>query len=935
MPENQIEKLLLENIKNQAAFFVFPTQTSADLWADKIVLTSEIKAVAMERFLVWDKFKSSSIRSRQLQKKSVPSAMRSIFISNLIELNAQKPFLKNLIVPEYAKSASGFTNWLTSLLPPLFTWKKHFQEANIQPDPEDLDLLELYRRYKEFLDSNNLFDPAWETPPFVPDGNHYFIFFPEILSDYAEYESILENSPESITVVHLSGEILAQKPQAVHFMKNSRQEIRAICLYLRKLHNEKAIQWNEIAVNVPDIESYGPYLERDFRLYQIPFVSRNAVSLDSTGTGNFFAQLLNCRQQNFSFESIKNLLLNNCLPWKKEIPIFGLIEFGKENNCVCSFEYQDEKIDVWNKSFQNPKEHPDEQARLFYGDLKKYVNSLVNSKTFSEIRKNYFIFRDCFFDMSLCTEDSDNILSRCITELSVLIELEKSYGFSLSSPFDFYSTYLSGIKYLAQTSQRGVQILPYKLASCAPFKAQVVLDASQSGISVVYRQLSFLRDDKRKILLDGKDDPDVSELFVKLYEMNSTEVPVFFTCASKTFTGYAQSSSYLAELELENDESLKNLLENDFYIEEKKFLLNPEGNFPDEITLTEKNGIDFWKKSQKFQEPDISESIKIEKNKISAGKIFSPDKKIQISSTTLKKFFTCPRLWAIEETGNLSEQNNEAEIADHRTLGNLYHKIFELFCTELKGRNLPLHVENDRLSENYMEILLSNIESALVSEKNSYLTKELLKTTKPSVIKTAVNAVSTFSKIFQGCTIFATEEKYSFTDEEKNCIFNGRIDCLLLDPSSAELFLVDFKSFSSAIPENIFYEENSGGVAEEFPDFQMPMYLHLLQNQKKPANVENCCFFNVTKAETTQVFGEALASRVALLKPNARKSRNVRTAEDFSLTMEKFKEAAELFIQRIQDGDFSVSDETQNFETCGKCRCKALCRRTFNVSRQK
>lgn len=103
--------------------------------------------------------------------------MRSIFISNLIELNAQKPFFKNLIVPEYAKSASGFTNWLTSLLPPLFTWKKHFQEANIQPDPEDLDLLELYRRYKEFLDSNNLFDPAWETPPFVPDGNHYFIFF--------------------------------------------------------------------------------------------------------------------------------------------------------------------------------------------------------------------------------------------------------------------------------------------------------------------------------------------------------------------------------------------------------------------------------------------------------------------------------------------------------------------------------------------------------------------------------------------------------------------------------------------------------------------------------------------------------------------------------------------------------------------------------------
>ena len=583
MAQNLIEKLLLENIKKQNEFFVFPTQTSADLWADRIVLTSKIKAVAMERFLVWDKFKSSSIRSKQQQKTSVPSAMRSIFVSNLIEENAQKPFLKNLIVPEYAKSASGFTNWLTSLLPPLFTWKKHFLEAKIQPDQEDLDLLELFDRYQNFLEQHNFFDPAWETPPFVPDGNHYFIFFPEILSDYAEYESILANSPQSITMVHLSEEILTQKPQNVHFMQNSRQEIRSVCLYLRDLHEQKNIPWNEIAINVPDLESYGAYLERDFKIYQIPFVSRNATPLTSTGAGNFFSQLLNCKQQNFSFESIKNLLLNNNLPWKQEIPIFQLIKFGKENNCVCSFEYKNEKIDVWNKSFQSPKENPDEQAHLFYNNLKKDVNLLVNSKNFSEIRKNYFIFREHFFDMNLCSENSDNILSRCITELGELIKLEESYNFSLPNPFNFYATYLSGINYLAQTKQRGVQILPYKLASCAPFKAQVVLDSSQSGISVVYKQLSFLRDDKRKILMNGKDDPNVSELFVKLYEMNSVQEPVFFTCAAKTFTGYAQSSSYLSEIELKNDENLKNLLKNDLYIEEKESFQNPTENFPKKI----------------------------------------------------------------------------------------------------------------------------------------------------------------------------------------------------------------------------------------------------------------------------------------------------------------------------------------------------------------
>ncbi len=932
MTENLIEKLLLENIKNQSAFFVFPTQTSADLWADRIVSTGSAKAVAMERFLVWDKFKSSSIRSRQLQKTSVPSAMRSIFVSNLIEENARKPFLKNLISPEYADSASGFTKWLAGLIPSLFTWKNHFQKSGMQPDQEDQDLLELYKRYSEFLDQHNFFDPAWETPPFVPDGNHYFIFFPEILSDYSEYEQILENSPESITAVHVPQEILSQKPQNVHLMQNSRQEIRAVCLHLRQLHEQKNIPWNEIAVSVPDLESYGPYLERDLEIYQIPYVTKNAEDLNSTGAGNFFSLILNCKQQNFSFESIKNLLLNNNLPWKDENRIFSLIEFGKENNCVCSFEFNNEKIDIWSKSFQNPKENPDEQSRLFYVQLKKDINSLANSKNFAEIRRNYFIFREHFFDMSLCSENSDNILSRCVTELAELINLEENYHFQLSNPLSFYSSYLSGIKYLAQTKQRGVQILPYKLGSCAPFKAQVVLDSSQSGLSVVYKQLSFLRDDKRKILLNGKDDPNVSELFAKLYEMNSIEEPVFFTCAEKTFTGYAQASSYLSEIEFKNDENLKNLLENDFYLDEKKFFLNPEAGFPKKITGTEKKGIDFWKNSQKFQEPDVSESIKIEKNKIAAGKLFSADKKIQISSTTLKNFFTCPRLWAIEEIGKLSEQKNEAEIADHRMLGNLYHKIFELFCKELKSQNIPLQIENDSLPENLMKILREKIDEALLTEKNSYLSKELLKTTKSSVARTAVNAVSTFSKIFQGCTVFASEEKYFFTDEEKNCIFNGRIDCILLDPSTTELFLVDFKSFTSAIPENFLYDESS--AAWEFPDFQMPMYLFLLQNQKKPLEVENCCFFNVSKAETTQVFGQELCERILAAKPKSKKPKNALTAEDFAPTREKFSEAVSLFIQRIQDSDFSVSDEAQNFETCGKCRCKAVCRRTFNVSRQ-
>lgn len=931
---NLIEKTILEHIYDQGAFFIFPTQTAADNWADRIVTESNVKAVAMERFSTWDKFKSSSIRGQHQQKKSVPSAMRSIFVSELIAKNAENPFLKSLIVPKYAKSASGFENWLTTLLPSLFNWKKHFENEKLIPDDEDKDLLTLYNSYSNFLEKHNYFDPAWETPPFKPDGNHYFVFFPEILSDYFEYESILKGSPESITLIFVPQTKANESLQSVHLLPNSRTEIRTVCLYLRSLHENENINWNEIAVSVPDVETYIPYIERDFTIYQIPFVSRNAIPLNSSGTGNFFKQILNCSEQDFSYESIKNLLLNDNLPWKKEIPTFDFLEFGKENNCVCSFEYNGKKTDIWKESFKNPKKNPDEIASRFYESIKENITKIALSKSFAEIRKNYFIFRNNFFDMNLCSEKSNNILSRCITELGELINLEEEFKntenkIKLPNPFSFYVNYLSKINYLAQTDKTGVQILPYKLSSCAPFKAQIVVDSSQNGLSVIYKQFSFLRDDKRKLLMNGKEDPNVSELFVKLYEMNSINQKVFFTCASKTFSGYAQSSSYLSELELKNDEIVKNLLENDFYIDEKKYFLDFTSNLPKKITITEKNGFDFWKKSQKTSNSDIQKSVKIEKDKILASNLFSTDKKIQISSTTLKNFFFCPRLWAIEKIGNLTEQINVAEIADHRTLGNLYHKIFELFCKELQKQNLLLKVDGENLPKEYNEILLLKIEEAIKTERNSFLSKELLKTTKSGIIKTVTNAIFIFSKIFNDCKIFSSEGIYEYENAEQNCIYNGRIDCLLLDPSSTELFLVDFKSFDSAIPKTIFYDETE----DEIPDFQMPMYLYLLENQKKAQKVENCCFFNVTKAEITQVFGSELAERVAFAF--GKKTRKPPyEAKDFEETRKKFSEMSELFINRINNFDFKVSEKEQNYEVCNECRQKALCRRTFTVSRK-
>ncbi|WP_191017799.1 exodeoxyribonuclease V subunit gamma [Treponema zioleckii] len=373
--KNPIEQKLIQNIFDQNVIFVFSTGLSADLWADRATKITQATAVATERFMAWDDFKSKSIRGQKQDKTSVPSTLRDIFAANIILQNGEKQFLKNLIVPKFAKESSGFTNWISSLLPGLRLWgekklceiepnqkeavktipteeilKKLSQNAESDFfDDEDCDFLEIFNRYNNFLNQNALFDPAWETPPFKADGKKYILFYPEILSDWIEYENILKSSPE-IEIVNVPE--ADSTPPSVDFYKNSRSEIRNVALYLRNLHDKKGVLWTDIAVNVPDLENYAPYIQRDFKIYGIPNNLRNGKNLSESGAGALFRQILECVQNKFSFESVKKLLLNSELPWLDGELNSQLIEFGKINNCICSYEYAGKVHDSWEEAFK-------------------------------------------------------------------------------------------------------------------------------------------------------------------------------------------------------------------------------------------------------------------------------------------------------------------------------------------------------------------------------------------------------------------------------------------------------------------------------------------------------------------------------------------------------------------------------------------------------
>ncbi|MCR5437225.1 MAG: PD-(D/E)XK nuclease family protein [Treponema sp.] len=915
---NLIEDCLLKNIKDKNNIFIFPTQHSADLWADEIISVSDVTSVAMERFMAWDTFKSNSIRSSHQNKKAIPSVMRQIFASRLLEENIRAPFLNGIIHKKYAEVSTSFSSWLSKILPGLSMWKTYFKNSNLPSDDEDKDFKEIYRRYSAFLDQYSLFDPAWESPPFREDSNHYFIFFPEILSDYAEYKNILENSPANITLIHLDKFDLNGK---VNFFDNSRTELRSTALYLRKLHSEKNIPWDKIAISIPDLDTYEPYITRELELYAIPHIMRNSKPLSSTAAGSLFSQILDCYTNDFNFNSIKNLLLNNEIPWIDSSCTLELIEYGQNNNCICNFTYKDKKYNVWEESF---KRCPCSETTVnFYKALKNIITKITQADSFENIKNSYFEFRSRFFDYKNCSEKVNNILSRCISELCALIDLEKEFpDCKVSNPLSFFVEQLSSINYLNQAKKNGIQILSYKTAACSPFDCHIILDASQQNLSVIYKPLSFLREDKRKILLGGQsyEDPNVTNEFIFLYLMNSRKENTFFTAAEKTFYGYSQSISCLEE---ENYTKKENpFITGDPYINEKAWYSGkPE---PQEFFETSVTGFSNWSDKYPEQSETDDRPIKILENSI---KNKFKNNYFPVNYSDLTKFLECPRKWLLYKITELKEQENDASLMAPFKIGNVYHKIMELTFNEFKEKGLPLKLyEENKLSKEFEKIIEDKTEEAINyfnyarpgdSGNNSYLEVELLKTTKNDILLSIKRAVKElcleFSKENVQYVAF-TEQWFDYVIPETNIKLGGYIDCILKDNNS-NYTIIDFKRSDGTVPEKSVLEDGEDFSVTDFdnlPNFQMPVYYYLLSKNNPDCRIDRCSFF-IIKTSKNKYYKDV---NLDFIEP----------------TIDKMLECIKYYQQKVNDNDYTK--DNISFETCSNCSFKAICRKTFNISRR-
>ena len=960
----QISTVLCNNIKQDSTIFVFPTDTVMNSWIDWLILNpkeSGVEAVPFERFCAWDNFKGKYVQAQKQGYNVIPSILRKFFVSDLIAKNAQKQKNERLQViinpeDEYAQSADSFVNWIEKNLSSLNFWKKRLDQNAAEYgelDSEDKDYLFLYNEYNRFLEQNKLFEPAWVELSDFESQHNFIIFFPEILKDFCDFEDLFSNA-QNITVYNLAKNLPLPK---CYKYSDSRKELRQTMLRIIDLVQSGKADWSEIALSVPDLDTYRPYLDREFSLYGIPYVIKAGQSLTKNCAGRIFREIYDCHTSNFTFDSVRSLLLDECIPWKKEFEKTkeALIREGNRMRCLCSPEQKD----IWQQCFASKIKRlelsGDETAQIEYFETLKHFYSKLHSaiesffaaenQTFSSIKLSWIKFKAQFLQNdSDFSEQANNIISRCIKELEAIIMIEEQYKsckLEINSPYEFFLKIIDEKTYTPQTKATGVNIFKYKLSAAANYKFQFVIDASQKNLEVQNRRLTFLNATKRAKLHLTEDDKsnNATKAFINLYA-KSTEAAdsdfVHFSYAQESFSGYAISHSQLEKIELPPDYD-----QTDYILAERNFILGRSKAISG-LTQNQKNQFKFWQKTnanKKASSYRLNQSLENrlkEKSDKESGLL-------RVSARgDLEKFFPCPRRWVLQSLLKLKEDSLDTSLMQKYDMGNLNHKILELVLCEFENQNLPYYNEEEQefyiipqnskdainqkpvlYTADFYHLILKKTEEALKAPsdfRDSVLALYALQSQKQKLAQKIYSFFQFLLKPFNekkgfgNCTVLAEEKKLSLV--KNGLVYYGVIDCLLKSPDG-EYIIIDYKNTNSSIPDakDIILDDNN-----LLHDFQMPMYYTLLN--VKDEDIFGGYFYSISDCQ----------KRVVTQKE--------KTSEDFTQTRLALDEYTEIFKTAVEKKDFVPKEslskkDRQNvkpYQTCVECPYKTICRTTYTVA---
>jgi len=889
---NDAEIIILENFDDQNISFIFPSEITAAFWRIHSLKITGKKAVNSGRFLSWDTFKE---RYFLLNQRGTPvnKIVRTLFTLSLLEKNSVgEPVLSYFVPPRFAGSSLSFKKLVLSILPRLSGFISILKNGTIHlPDGMVKDIFYINQTYVHFMEERGFFEPGWMKADISGLNDTFYLFYPEVITDYAEFVQELSQTDKIRPV--LLKEIT---DSGILRFSTSTVEIKWL---LRRIGDllDSGVPPDDIAVTLPDMEGWRYKLESMAALRDIPLSFKQGKAVSDYPGAHFFRLLSDCGRKGFSSIAVKQLLLNGAYPWKEKSTAEDLVLFGIENHCFQNYHLEGEEKDVWLTALN--KRGP-ENLKIFYRNLKRSLSSMSHAKNFSSIKKEIQKFVGVFLD----TEQMES--KKIVKEFQFALEIlnncvaaeEKCGGLSVSSPYDIWLYLLDESIYVPRDNEGGISVYPYRVSGGITPLWHFIPGYSQRVSSIVEEAYPFLREDQKDFFADSV--RDFTDSFLQLYSLSGENV--IFTMSRDSFSGPEIPPAGFIIKNTVTDFLQRVPEVKDMYEREKAFWNGETDEVPFIVPVMKKGLKRAVKTVFSGKEIDFTRQTVMDEDlrQILYSHLMKGRKTFDVSSTMLDTFYFCPYSFFLQRILSLQQPDYQSFFKDHMFIGNLIHECMNTLFLFIDKETVVFDPEKTDIYKEYIPVLTDTVMMRHENEGETMI-RPVWEETRHFLTAHLLSFIDREAVQFPYFSLIAAEKEYSVLCDTGDIQLKGRIDRISGDKNTRSI--IDYKknyrlSFSHLNPKE--------GPPESF---QLFFYIFLAESEGIPVN--NAHYYDFTKNKYITVFADTPGKKVI-----SRESVDTITGE-----MKKYITRMK---DRIESGDFSVKN-------CDSCNLRNICRIKYTV----
>lgn len=489
MSRADFTQTIFRHLDDPSVTLVFPTENTARHWLSSYV-RKHGRTVLAERALAFDTFRS--MFAPRHDDRPSDKYRRLAFVTSF--LDSRKTGMDYLYRDSLYEYRLRFVPFLTRILPSLSEMKGTVVEN--REIRRDLEILR--SAYAAYLSRCGLYEPGWEPHSIgYAEGKLHGKYILVGYDSDIQMQMLMKELGSLPQIGYLNKEC----SETVKYKKflTEEAEFRALFLELQKLRKQ-AVPVEDIIVSTPQMEALRPRLERLGIEYGIPLSFMKSLMLRETVPGRYLFAVRRLLNEDLSFRSMENLLLNCALPFTDMEANRFLIRFMTENNIMGgSTGFSDDVLFTALGREASGKSSEDIAVRAFnlYRNMKSALVAVKRASDGDELIKDIHGLTELLFgpsEFSSSSPKDKDVYSFMFAELAGINTALKESGMVMRDMFSVFMGEVEQLSYVEQEKRDGIRIYSYGQDHLIDVPWHFVIGLNETGSVVRKDALAFLED---------------------------------------------------------------------------------------------------------------------------------------------------------------------------------------------------------------------------------------------------------------------------------------------------------------------------------------------------------------------------------------------------------------------------------------------------------